>query len=77
MLAESPVVSSTFPVSRILRLRDVCERTGLSPATVARKSRCGADSFPAARRLGAKSVGWLSAEIDDWINSRPVSAQVE
>ncbi|ENI4799272.1 AlpA family phage regulatory protein, partial [Klebsiella pneumoniae] len=30
-------------------------------------------TFPIQRRLGAKSVGWLESELDDWLNNRPKS----
>lgn len=49
---------------RILRLPAVCERTGLSRATVYRR-------FGHMRiKLGPNSSGWLESEIDMWIAER-------
>jgi prophage regulatory protein len=73
MLAEHET-ARLVPVGpiRILRIRAVCERTGLSPSSIWRGTRRG--EFPAARRWGSKSVGWLSSEVDAWIASRPLSS---
>ena len=54
---------------RILRLRAVEVRTGLSRTSLWRLARTG--KFPAPRRLGAKAIGWLESEIEEWVASRP------
>ena len=53
---------------RVLRMRSVMERTGLSRAAIYRLIR--ADDFPAAIRLGPRAVGWPAQRIDEWIASR-------
>ena len=54
----------------ILRKPEVKRRTGYSDTTLWRKSTDPDDDFPAARRLGPNSVGWLESEIGVWIESR-------
>lgn len=31
-------------------------------------------NFPAPRKLGPRSLGWIEAEVDDWMRSRPAGA---
>jgi prophage regulatory protein len=52
----------------ILRLPAVKARTGLSRSTIYLKASAG--SFPRPVSLGARSVGWLESEIEDWIARR-------
>ena len=59
MCASSP--------ARFLKLAQVKALTGLSRSAI--YQRVGHD-FPSQIRLGARSVGWLEAEIDEWIASR-------
>jgi prophage regulatory protein len=59
---------SQDPPERVLRLREVVSRVGLSRATVWRKIR--ARDFPAPLALGPQSVGWIEREIADWIAER-------
>jgi prophage regulatory protein len=54
--------------TRILRNKEVQHRTGLSRSTLYLAIKNG--TFPAPITLGAHSVGWLSCEIDKWINCR-------
>ena len=54
---------------RLLRLRDVKEKTGLGSSTICRRMAAG--TFPAPRRLGPNTVRWLQSEIDDWIKGLP------
>jgi prophage regulatory protein len=54
--------------SRVLRRHAVQTLTGLSRSTI--YARMGAGTFPAAIRLGARSVGWLMEEIEAWIAAR-------
>jgi len=49
----------------ILRRRQVEERVGLTRSTIYR--RVAAGSFPAPISLGARAVGWLEAEISNWL----------
>lgn len=54
---------------RILRIKAVVERTGLSRPTIWRKERAGL--FPQRRKLSGSAVGWLEHEIEEWIESLP------
>lgn len=57
-------------VTSILRLPQVLSKTGLSKSTL--YARAARDEFPRPIRLGARAVGWLESEIDEWL-----TAQVE
>jgi prophage regulatory protein len=52
----------------ILRLPAVKLRTGLSRSTI--YLRIAKGMFPAPISLGARSVGWLESEVDDWLEQR-------
>lgn len=54
--------------ARILRLDAVLDRTGLSRSLIYQLVSEG--NFPAQIHLGARSVGWIEAEVDEWINAR-------
>ncbi len=49
----------------ILRLPKVKERTGLSRATIYLRIQKG--SFPKPINLGARAVGWLESDVNEWI----------
>lgn len=53
---------------KILRIREVVSRTGLSRPTVYRLVQSG--SFPRQVQLSPQCVGWKESEIDDWIEAR-------
>src|SRR5690349_2732722 len=53
---------------KLLRFRDVRERTGLSRSTVWRLERRGA--FPKHIRVSANIVAWLEEDIVEWIRSK-------
>jgi prophage regulatory protein len=66
----------------ILRLPAVKARTGLSRSTIYLRVADG--SFPPPVSLGARAVGWVESEVEDWIcltisasRSRGVLAQAE
>ena len=50
---------------RILRLPTVLDRTGLSRSTV--YQRVAEGRFPKSVSLGARAVGWVEAEVDEWV----------
>ncbi len=50
---------------RILRLPIVLDRTGLSRSTVYQRVTDG--KFPRPVSLGARAVGWIEAEVEEWI----------
>lgn len=49
----------------ILRLPAVKARTGLSRSTI--YLRVSQGSFPKPVSLGARAVGWVEAEIQEWV----------
>ncbi|HDL6958785.1 TPA: AlpA family phage regulatory protein [Yersinia enterocolitica] len=56
---------------RILRLSDVMNKTGIARSTIydwlnPKSPRYDA-TFPKRRRLGKQSIGWLEAELDEWL----------
>lgn len=53
---------------RFLRLPEVLARTGLSRSTVYVRLEQG--RFPRPVSLGGRAVGWIEAEVDDWIRER-------
>lgn len=52
----------------ILRRKQVEARTGLARSTIYQHVRAG--TFPAPISLGAKSVGWIEAEVNAWLEAR-------
>lgn len=58
---------------KILRLPEVKSRTGLSRSTI--YLRISKGTFPRARSLGARAVGWYESEITAWIEQRPSNSQ--
>jgi prophage regulatory protein len=60
---------------RLLRLRDVKQKTGLGSSTIYRRIADG--TFPAPRSLGPNTVRWLQSEVDAWIKSLPSSRSGE
>lgn len=51
--------------SRILRLRAVLERTGLSRSTLYRKIERG--TFPRQVRISERCIGWREADVERWL----------
>ncbi|MGN6383169.1 MAG: helix-turn-helix transcriptional regulator [Dyella sp.] len=52
----------------IIRRPELLEAIGLSRPTVYRMMKAG--TFPQQVRLGAAAVGWLRAEVEQWIAER-------
>jgi prophage regulatory protein len=52
----------------VIRLPGVVAKTGLSRSSI--YAAITRNEFPASISLGARSVGWLAADIDGWIESR-------
>lgn len=50
---------------RLLRIRGVVARTGLSVATIYRREHEG--SFPRRERIGVRCVAWYESDIDDFV----------
>lgn len=55
-------------MSKILRLPAVKEKTGKARSSI--YSMIDQNLFPKPIKLGARSVGWLEAEINEWIEQR-------
>ena len=55
--------------TRILRMPAVIERVGLSRSAIYARMTKG--QFPRPLRIGARAVGWLEADIDEWLATRP------
>lgn len=55
-------------VQAIIRLPEVKGITGLSKSTIYAAAKRG--EFPSPISLGARAVGWLASDIDQWIASR-------
>lgn len=53
--------------NRIIRLKEVQSRTGLSRSTI--YAWMNEKKFPVPVQLGARAVGWNEAEIQKWIKS--------
>lgn len=50
---------------RLLRVKLVIARTGLSVATIYRRGAAG--TFPKKEQIGPRSVGWYESDIDDFV----------
>jgi len=56
-------------MSKLIRLVDVQEMTGLKKSAIYKKIKDG--KFPTGVQLGAKHVAWKFEEIETWIDDRP------
>jgi prophage regulatory protein len=52
----------------ILRLPQVKIKVGLSRSSI--YCAVAEKRFPQPVRLGARAVGWLESEVDDWVNNQ-------
>lgn len=52
---------------RLLRLKAVIARTGLSATTINRREAQG--SFPKREQIGIRCVAWYESDIDDFVES--------
>jgi prophage regulatory protein len=59
MIPEAP--------ERILRIKAVLDRTGLSRATLYRKMRNG--TFPKNIRISTRCTGWRESAISEWMKN--------
>jgi prophage regulatory protein len=70
MVQQNPV----FPPSvSILRRRYVQGCTGLSRSTIYRRVAEG--TFPKPVNLGGRAVGWIAAEVQDWLERQIASSR--
>ena len=68
MMASQIEQLSPTPEHRILRRREVEQKTGLKRAFIYVLMSQG--KFPKSVRLGARAVGWDAIEVDQWIADR-------
>ena len=53
---------------QILKLKELTLITRLSGGSIYRKARQG--TFPSPIKLGERSSGWLTSEVDRWLEER-------
>lgn len=53
---------------RIMRLKEITEKTGLAKSTIYNLISQG--KFPKQIDLGARSVGWVDTEIEEWLEAK-------
>ena len=58
---------------RILRRKQVEARVGLSRSSI--YGAVNAGTFPRPIQLGAQSVGWIEAEIEQWLRDRVAASR--
>ena len=66
--AEKEPGSSFAAFNRCVRIRQVCEMTGMSKASVYRKMADG--TFPKSFKIGESMSAWRVATIEQWIADR-------
>lgn len=66
---ESRMARQSDKALRILRMKQLIERTNLSRATLY-VLMASDPTFPRKIKLTARSIGFLEFEVDDWIASR-------
>ena len=74
-MTEQPIEQRTNPPTRFLRRPEVQARTGLSRSTI--QVRLAEGRFPRPVSLGSRAVGWIEAEVDEWIRQRIVASRGE
>lgn len=68
-----PLPSNSITGASILRLPRVIERTGLSRSSV--YAGVVRQTFPTPIKLGERAVGWLSIDIDKWLEERAAASR--
>ena len=63
---DSNAVANSLGGYRMLRLPAILARTGLSRSTI--YLRISEGRFPKPVSLGGRAVGWVEAEVNDWLN---------
>ena len=58
---------TTETIDRILRIRTVLERTGLSRATMYRKMQNG--TFPRNIAISTRCAGWRESAVAEWMKN--------
>lgn len=55
------------PPDRILRIKTVLERTGLTRSTLYRKMEAG--TFPQNTQISTRCIGWRESAIAEWLDN--------
>ncbi len=74
-MTENTMERRTNAPIRFLRLPEVLARTGLSRSTI--YVRLAAGCFPQPVSLGGRAVGWIEAEVDEWVRERIAESRFE
>ncbi len=74
-MTEKTMERRTKAPTRFLRLPEVMARTGLSRSTI--YLRVAAGCFPQPVSLGRRAVGWIEAEVDEWVRERIAESRFE
>ena len=61
----------TYLASRMMKLPEVLAVTAKGRSATYEEIKRG--EFPAPKRIGKRSVAWLSDEVEAWIAARPVA----
>jgi prophage regulatory protein len=69
---RSRIAGGSAPL--IYRKKIVLEKFGISETTLRRWM--STQRFPRPRQLGPRAVGWVAAEVDSWLDERPVAAGI-
>ena len=56
---------------RVLSPGKVAEMLGVARSSLFRIRRDPEAEFPAPIRISTRRIGWVSGEVQEWINSRP------
>jgi prophage regulatory protein len=67
-------IPSASTDKKIVRPSEVIKRIGLSRSSLYKHIAAG--TFPQSIALGDRAIGFLSSDIDDWIDSRIASSKV-
>ena len=63
------------PMLRVLRRTKVQARVGLSRSTI--YAQIAEGTFPKPISLGARAVGWLESDVQNWIKQRLAESRME
>ena len=55
-------------MNKLLRMKNVLEKTGLGRSTVYALMK--EEDFPKSIRVSGRSVAWVEADVDEWINKK-------
>lgn len=73
---DNPSYASDRTAVRVLRLKHLQERIGLSRSTIYDRMNSLSPrydkNFPKPFRLGGTAVGWLESEVNNWIYGKSV-----